>query len=406
MPRLRIAIATAGRFHVLDLARELAALGHEVRFYSYVPRKRAERFGLPRECHRSLLPFVWPVLLARRYGPRRWRRRLDHVVHQLLNGLVRWKLEPCDVFICMSGIYLEAAEYARTRYGALVYLERGSRHIESQKSILESLAKKRMPVDTVDGYSMKRELAGYDLADTIVVPSRQAMQSFVEYGVEERKLFRNPYGVDLTMFLPTPVPESDMPVLLYVGAWSYQKGVDVLVRAWQGLRQDACLLHVGAAGDATMPRDVHFRHHDPVPQWELMNCYGQAHLFVLASRQEGLSLVLAQALACGVPVVCTDRTGGEDLKALLPDPSWVKVVPADDPDALAEGIREMLPRALALKGTRDLLGEAREQLTWAAYGRRYGRELERAVAEWRRGAGGKSAVQGGSGTENKQTVKE
>ena len=31
---LRIAIATGGRFHVLDLARELDALGHEVRFYS------------------------------------------------------------------------------------------------------------------------------------------------------------------------------------------------------------------------------------------------------------------------------------------------------------------------------------------------------------------------------------
>ena len=28
--RLRIAVATLGRFHMLDLARELAALGHEV----------------------------------------------------------------------------------------------------------------------------------------------------------------------------------------------------------------------------------------------------------------------------------------------------------------------------------------------------------------------------------------
>src|SRR5690242_18534482 len=35
--RLRIAIATGGRFHVLDLARELAALGHEVQLYSFVP---------------------------------------------------------------------------------------------------------------------------------------------------------------------------------------------------------------------------------------------------------------------------------------------------------------------------------------------------------------------------------
>jgi hypothetical protein len=46
--RLRVAIATAGRFHVLDLARELNALGYAVDFYSYVPKTRALRFGLPR----------------------------------------------------------------------------------------------------------------------------------------------------------------------------------------------------------------------------------------------------------------------------------------------------------------------------------------------------------------------
>jgi hypothetical protein len=37
----RIAIATAGRFHVLDLAREPNALGYTVDFYSYVPQSRA-----------------------------------------------------------------------------------------------------------------------------------------------------------------------------------------------------------------------------------------------------------------------------------------------------------------------------------------------------------------------------
>jgi hypothetical protein len=47
---MRVAIMTAGRFHVLDLARELAALGHEVAFYSYVLKKMAVRFGLPVNC--------------------------------------------------------------------------------------------------------------------------------------------------------------------------------------------------------------------------------------------------------------------------------------------------------------------------------------------------------------------
>src|SRR5215211_2311938 len=67
--RFRVAIATAGRFHVLDLARELGALGFEVDFYSYVPKSRAERFGLPRGCHRSLVPFALPALAVERFAP-------------------------------------------------------------------------------------------------------------------------------------------------------------------------------------------------------------------------------------------------------------------------------------------------------------------------------------------------
>lgn len=40
-----------GRFHALDLARELDALGGEVCFDSYVPHRRALRLSLPARCH-------------------------------------------------------------------------------------------------------------------------------------------------------------------------------------------------------------------------------------------------------------------------------------------------------------------------------------------------------------------
>src|SRR6516165_6010224 len=68
--RLRVGIATAGRFHLLDLARELDELGLDVQFYSYVPRKRAEKFGLPGRCHVALLPFLFPLVTLERLLPR------------------------------------------------------------------------------------------------------------------------------------------------------------------------------------------------------------------------------------------------------------------------------------------------------------------------------------------------
>ncbi len=365
--RLRIGIATVGRFHVLDLARELEALGHEVRFYSYVPRKRAERFGLPRQCHVALLPLLAPLLVLQRFLPRRWRQSFDLLIYLAVNAAVKLRMQPCDVFICMSGVYLEAAIAARRRYDALIYLERGSRHILSQHEILAAIS----GADTPPAFAIRRELQGYQLADRIVVPSMHAEESFVERGIAHERLFRNPYGVNLEMFPLTPAATGIPPTVLFVGTWCLQKGCDELVAAVRRL-PGVHLLHVGSIGDAPLPTDIPFEHVEPVPQWRLTEYYSRAHVFALASRQEGLALVLAQALASGLPIVCTPRTGGTDLRAMLRESAVVEVVPEGSDNAFADAIQRMLARSKAAPGSRIVLSATeREALSWQAYGQRY-----------------------------------
>ena len=372
---LKVAIATVGRFWVLDLARELAALGHRVAFWSSVTRSAAASFGLPADAHRSLLLRLLPLLALRRFGGTVLSPFANRQVIVQTDRLIASRLEPCDVFIGMSGVAVESARVARTRYGAKVFIERGSRHVSSQKAILDDLRNRGMAGETVPDWIVKRELASYALADRLVVPSLHVEQSFRDFGFPSEKLFRNPYGVDLSMFAPTPAPSGVSPTLLFVGAWSYRKGVDVLVAAWRQL-EGVRLLHVGAVVDAPLPDAPGFTHVDAVPQSRLRDYYAQAHVFVMASREEGLALVQAQALACGLPLVCTDRTGGEDLQRMLDDPAWVSVVPSDDAGALAAAIRAMLSRARNPHRER-VLGPAREQLGWAAYGARYAQELAR-----------------------------
>jgi alpha-maltose-1-phosphate synthase len=303
---LKIAIATTGRFHVLDLARELAALGHDVAFWSIVPRSHAARFGLPPSAHRSLLPRLLPLAIAARYAGAHVAEAAGRRLLVNADLQIARRLERCDVFIGMSGLCVESAKVARERYGARIFIERGSRHILSQKAILDELRTRGSETSVVPGHAVERELASYALADRISVPALHVVQSFVDHGIAVHKLFRNPYGVDLSMFAPTPAPPGP-PTLLFVGTWSYQKGVDVLERAWR-LLPGVRLRHVGAVGDAPLPVSAEFEHTDPVPQLRLREYYSQAHVFVQASRQDGLSLVQAQALACGLPLVCTDRT--------------------------------------------------------------------------------------------------
>lgn len=369
---MQIAIATTGRFHVLDLARELAALGHDVAFFSCVPRKRAEQFGLPRQCHRALLPWVLPLLAARSKGPGAWSNYLDVLLQRAVDGLVARWLEPCDVFIGMSGLCVKSAQAAREKYGAKIFLERGSRHILSQKEILEAIP--GMPRPAVPEFNVRRELWGYEFADVVSIPSRHVERSFLERGFPKAKLFRNPYGVDLTMFPPTPKPGNKVPTLVFAGTWSLRKGCDVLAEALRG--QPWRLIHVGAVGDTPLPKLANFESRGFVPQTKLAEVYAQADVFVHPSREEGLSVVQAQALSSGLPLVCTDRTGGEDLAELLDDPSWVTVVKPDDVSALRAGIEQALARAGSQAGMRNILGTARDHISWRAYGERYDQKLK------------------------------
>jgi glycosyltransferase involved in cell wall biosynthesis len=370
---LRVAIVTTGRFHALDLARELAALGNDVAFYSYVPRRRAEQFGLPRQCHRGLLPWVLPLIVAQRKGPKAWGNRLDILLQKSVDGLAARFLEPCDVFIGMSGLCVKSAQMAREKYGAKIFLERGSRHILSQKEILEAIPGMLKPA--VPEFNERRELWGYDFADVISIPSRHVERSFLERCFAPEKLFRNPYGVDLTMFPPTPKPRNQMPTLVFAGTWSLRKGCDVLSKAMDG--QPWRLIHAGSVADAPLPKLANFESRGMVPQSKLADVYAQADAFVHPSHEEGLSVVQAQALACGLPLVCTDRTGGEDLAEFLEDSSWVTVVPSGDVAALRKGIGQALAKTGSQTGVRNILGEGRERLSWRAYGERYNQKLKR-----------------------------
>ena len=262
---------------------------------------------------------------------------------------------------------------AHRRFGARAVLERGSRHIASQREILEGIAGAIPGARPVPDWAVRRELAEYEIADVITVPSRHVERSFVERGVAQRKLFHNPYGVDLDMFPATAAPPSDAPpTIIMVGEWSMRKGCDVLADAWRGLAADGVrLIHVGQLGDAPVPREPGFDHRGTVDQCALTGCYADAHVFALASREEGLALVQVQALASGLPVVATDYTGAEDLREYLDDSCNIAIVPANDVDALARGLEAQLAYARAMHGVRDLLRSARDRLSWRQYGMRY-----------------------------------
>jgi alpha-maltose-1-phosphate synthase len=360
---LSVGIATSGRFHLLDLARELDALGVPVRFYSYVSRGRAAKFGLPARCHVALLPFLFPLVGLERLFPKLLPRTVERLMCLALDLMVILRMRRCDVFICMSGMYRLAPRFAKWRYGAYIVLHRSSRHIVSQAEILDQVP----GAQKVTQFIIERELYGYGIADHIAVPSTHVVESFEPWPEQARKVFLNPYGVDLDQFpLRSGSLKSDTPTVIFVGQWSYRKGVDVLVDAitqMSGVR----LVHVGHFLDAPFPDHPRFVHVDSVPQDRLQDYYKAAHVFGLASREDGFGFVLCQSLASGLPVVCTDRTGGPDLAQLPNLGRLIRVVPAGDQQALKQALLQALDEATGKASFEPITQAERASLSWKCY---------------------------------------
>lgn len=137
------------------------------------------------------------------------------------------------------------------------------------------------------------------------------------------------------------------PVLVAVGRMLPVKGFDALFDAFAQIRaHDACanasLVILGdgperAALEAQGRRlgvdgSVHFLGFVANP-WAVM---AQADVFVLSSRHEGFGLVVAEAVACGLPVVSTDCESGP--AEILRGNARSRLVPVGDTAAMAAAV--------------------------------------------------------------------
>ena len=309
-----INIASSHRFHLLDLARELQLCGHTVRFYSYVPKKRALKFGLNKSSIFSFtflcIPFIFLVRITN-------RSNLSlKLLYSLMDYYLYYFMKPCDVFIALGTVYKVSLKSAKKKYNAITILEWGSKHIEDVEEILNfhnhSLRQSK--------YFKDRALEAYSIADYISIPANHVYKTFINRGISSDKIIVNPYGVDIKDFYPIFNVEKKYD-LIFVGTWSYTKGSDILAEYL--LDSDLLFLHVGSIGDLEFPIRPNMVHVDPVDQKELVHFYNQSKVFVLPSRTEGMAMVQLQALACGLPLVCSSNTGGIDLIKYLPKSEFI-----------------------------------------------------------------------------------
>ena len=183
-------------------------------------------------------------------------------------------------------------------------------------------------------------------------------------------------GVDPDIYFPVPPDQKlefrqrlglalDRPVVLFVGRFVEKKGLHILSRMTR-LRPD--IVWAFAGWGHMNPRD-----------WDLPNVmvfsdlggpsiaplYQASDLFALPSKGEGFPLVIQEALACGLPVVCSAETARADAAVS----AFLSAVPLDEqnPDGTALAFCQEIDRALARDGNGARSSEERFQFVSQRY---------------------------------------
>ncbi len=375
---MKVALSVPGKFHSFDLARELYARGVLAGIYSSYPRFKLRKEALPQELIHTF-PFIHMPYMAfskRERLPQALLWAWERLDATTFAAYVARNLPTCDIYMGLSGSSLPAGKRAQAR-GARYVCDRGSSHIRAQAELERSEHELwGLRGNRVDPRVVDAEEAEYAAADRITVPSEFAYRTFVDQGVAPQKLRKLPYGVNLSRFEPVGTPPAGRFDVLFVGAMSVRKGIPYLTQAFQKLDHPAkSLTFVGGVNHEMFdllqrrklwPKNARAIGH--MPQTELKTLMSRSHVMVLPSVEDGFGVVLAQAMACGCPVIGTENTGAPDI---VTDGEDGYIVPIRNVDALAERMQYMAdhPEERAAMG-RKAVAKVQEIGGWRAYGER------------------------------------
>ncbi|HZT44365.1 MAG TPA: glycosyltransferase family 4 protein [Chthonomonadaceae bacterium] len=234
---------------------------------------------------------------------------------------------------------------------------------------------------------------GLQQAQRVLAVSSALRERVIELGVAPEKVVVQRNGVDGEQFALRDRREArvrlglpaDRRIVCCVGNLLPVKGQDVLVEAMGLLRDGPCvdlvLIGAGEMQEALQARvralglegRIHLpgrRPHGEVPDW-----ISACDVYCLPSRREGCPNVILEALASGRPVVAS-CVGG--VPELINAGNGI-LVPAENPVALAEGLRQALSRSWDPETLRGSV----EYLSWDQAGKGYFHVLQAALREER-----------------------
>lgn len=179
-------------------------------------------------------------------------------------------------------------------------------------------------------------------ADYFLVGSDFVKQSILPLVKNTSNIFIIPYGVNLRQFKNVYRNFEERPLqLLFVGGISRRKGIHHLLNVVSRYSEKEVFLNLVGSYN---PNDLLYKEYHAksnicfrgfVTRDQIAQIYSLSHLFVLPSLAEGMAMVGLEALASGLPILCTYNTG---LSSIVKDGYNGFCIPVSDENALQSKI--------------------------------------------------------------------
>jgi len=304
---MTIHISVLTRFHSFELANAFAERGHRVILSTGYPR-----WWVAKHVDPSIELDTYPILgtsakLLSKVAPNT-ARLLEFFFIDTFDRLVsRKKHSGVNAFLGWSGCSLHTMK-AYAQDDVYTILERGSANIRWEQQNVPGV---RTPEPV-----MAKEEAEYQLANAIHVPSNFAKSTFPEPLQNKTTAIALGIDTDFYQVLPSDADPERPLTFCFIGMLNRRKGADLLFEAFQKVRQSLQieLIVIGTEDGLTIPKACPgIRYLGTQSKSAVRDVLNAVDCLILPSRADGWGMVVTEALACGVPVICSDCAGAADL---------------------------------------------------------------------------------------------
>ena len=192
---------------------------------------------------------------------------------------------------------------------------------------------------------------------------------YLAYGAKKKNIVRYPFTSlyrrdildnvvtnDMKMKIKNKYNIREKKIVLSIGRFIYGKGFDVLLKSFSKIPNDGSVGLYIIGGNPTEEyktiideyhiKNVHFI--DFIPKDKILDYCKMSDVFVLPTRSDAWGLVINEAMACGLPVITTNKciAGLE----LIEDDINGYIVDVDDIDCLAQRISTIIFDKINIKG--------------------------------------------------------